>query len=810
MTTHLRLIFKRTGLVLIAFALVVGSIVIDPEPAKAANYEMMTGSYIGTGVAGNGISGLSFQPNLVYIKSTGATTNALKLSSMPANITSNLGAGADLTTTEITLTASGFTVGTNAAVNTSGVYYNYIAVGGSDCTSTGNFCVGGFTGNNGTRVLTTGFQPEVAIVKRSTAVGATFRTASMSANRGEYFTSTAAVTNGGLFTSFAATSFTVGSTNNANGGTYYWFAFGGSNVAEGTYTGNATDNRTLSGIVGFQTNALFVKNSTSATVNNRRAVFSTSKHFGDHSSYVADAVAIALNMVQSLDADGFQLGSGANTNENTFVHYWFALGGESLPAGSGTYTLTQGTYTGTGSSLSVTGLPFKPDLVLLKGEGSSSAVFRTSAMKGDATAQVSATVTTNMITSLTNDGFTIGTSGIVNTASVIYHWQAFGNAYDSETFSGSTDFAVGTYYGNAQDNRNITGTNFAPDVVVAKASGITTIFRTSSHVGDQSSFMTGSAAAANNIQAFNSDGFQIGSGTNVNNGSTISYWYAFKSGTNLRTGTYTGDNTDNRLLPVTSFRPTLVWVKANSAATAVSRPSTLSGDATQSLVTAANAAGRIKALNGGGFTLGTNAEANAGSTTHHYIAWRQALPETLSTSIVDSGGTVVPSPNFTMAATPAAFSCTSSSGSLGTSSQRLRISNMRISSSWSTSIAPTGGSTARWTNTGATRSYDFNDATSSGCLDGADSDSVAGQLQVSPSGATITPETDCAATNITLGSNQSFSEGSVNTITLATAATGADTACYWDITNVGLTQSIPIEQDADTYQLNMTITTVAS
>ncbi len=67
-------------------------------------------------------------------------------------------------------------------------------------------------------------------VKRSTAVAAHFRTASMPTNRTEFFTTTAADTTGSYIAASTSTGYTVGATDNANGGMYYYFAFRGGSI----------------------------------------------------------------------------------------------------------------------------------------------------------------------------------------------------------------------------------------------------------------------------------------------------------------------------------------------------------------------------------------------------------------------------------------------------------------------------------------------------------------------------------------------------------------------------------------------------
>lgn len=190
---------------------------------------------------------------------------------------------------------------------------------------------------------------------------------------------------------------------------------------------------------------------------------------------------------------------------------------------------------------------------------------------------------------------------------------------------------------------------------------------------------------------------------------------------------------------------------------------------------------------------------------------------TLSVDILDASRIGVGSPTIAMGAKSFSFDCqnagSSSTGTLGTGTQRLYVMNPSASTpnGWSVSLAPTAGATATWSNTGATKRFDFNDASGTGCTDGADTDTYSGQMTVNPSAGTVT--TDCAtctATGVTRGSSASYSEGSVNSVTLLTASAGASNPWRGYLTGVGISQSIPAEQLPDSsYSLNMTMTVVA-
>ncbi len=180
------------------------------------------------------------------------------------------------------------------------------------------------------------------------------------------------------------------------------------------------------------------------------------------------------------------------------------------------------------------------------------------------------------------------------------------------------------------------------------------------------------------------------------------------------------------------------------------------------------------------------------------------------TDIVDSGGTPIANPSVTMSPAVKDVACNSSSGTLGTSSERLRVVNHSANIPWSMSIAATDGTNALWTDGSAL--FDFNDPSGApaGCSAGADADVYAGQLSFAFGSASISPESGCSSSGVTLGSNAGFNEGTLDSVTLASAGSSAETGCYWDIQGIDVAQSIPGGQPSGNYSLDLTVTVVAN
>ena len=219
----------------------------------------------------------------------------------------------------------------------------------------------------------------------------------------------------------------------------------------------------------------------------------------------------------------------------------------------------------------------------------------------------------------------------------------------------------------------------------------------------------------------------------------------------------------------------------------------------------------ITLLVGGG--LGTTSAVLASSTSN----FTQVInPGTLTIDIVDGSYATVSSPSVAMSAVTVGFSCQTSTGTFGTPTQQVYIKDpgATFTTSWSATLAASAP-TALWASTiHNTQKYDFNDPTTGGCADGADTDTYAGQLTVNPSVATLA-KGNClscsAATGMTKGSSAAFSEGVVDSITLLTAGTTSSPIGDWTLQGITLSQKIPAEQPAATdYAINFTLSIVVS
>ena len=603
----------------------------------AATYQMQTGYYVGSG-SSNEISGLGFTPEVVILKAdtAGGTGAIMKTIGMPKNNVAYLGvATADNTTAQIQFTPNGFIV-TGTLSDTVNNRYTWVAFSGSDCSAGGQLCVGRYTGDgNATQAVPTGFDPDLVIVKQSTAVLANWRSSSMPDNYAQFFSATLENSTGAYFTTLDATGFSVGATNNAVGGIYSYMAFKevAGVIDVGTYTGNTSDNRSIPD-VGFRPDWLFTKNA-NATVG---AVYSLNESYGDSSSYFADTANL-INAVQALESDGFQVGTSNTANGNGNTHYYAAFGGAVDHSAQGTFTAVSGTYVGDGNARVISNLGFAPDLVIVKASSTEQAVFSTSMMGGDSTAYLGV-ATANFaggITTLSPNGFTIGSHATVNTNGVEYVWTAYGNAWNPKTNTGSQDFVIGAYYGNGLDNRSITRLPFSPDFLTVKTSGATqAVWRSSEHVGDVSSYFHALADGANQIQSLTVDGFQIGTLANVNTAASLYWYFGFATGTNFAVGTYSGTGVAHNV--DTSFAPDHAWVKQTGAVQGVLRTASTTGATSFPFLNTALVQDALTGFYANGFSVGTGVEANTlGVNNYRYVVWADTTSRGTATYKTQTG-----------------------------------------------------------------------------------------------------------------------------------------------------------------------------
>ncbi|MEE8391143.1 MAG: LamG domain-containing protein, partial [Anaerolineae bacterium] len=294
-----------------------------------------------------------------------------------------------------------------------------------------------------------------------------------------------------------------------------------------------------------------------------------------------------------------------------------------------------GTYTGNGTSQSITGLGFQPDAVIVKRRGISHAFIRTSTMPSTKSKYIALAIniTGEGITSLDVDGFTVGNKPDVNLSAEEYHWIAF------KASAGSLD--LGNYVGNGT-GQTISGVGFQPEwVMVFPAVGLRSVQKTASMpAADSTNFDTG--LLPDRITGFTADGFTVGTDAEVSESGMAFHYMAFNAtAANFAEGSYEGDGLDDRSIAV-GFKPQYVVVTpgettevAVSVPAPVYRPESLTGDGSLNFRNSSSThlqANTIQALETNGFQVGSNAAVNADTKTFYWVAIK-ANPTTLYRSV---------------------------------------------------------------------------------------------------------------------------------------------------------------------------------
>lgn len=287
-----------------------------------------------------------------------------------------------------------------------------------------------------------------------------------------------------------------------------------------------------------------------------------------------------------------------------------------------------GSYAGTGAYQSITDVGFMPDFLLIMAENSQHCVWKTRHIKnsnsvyfGSATAD---DTTSTMILGLFSNGFSVGTSTLVNQASINFHYIAFKGKANA--------LSIGDYIGSGVDNKNVTDASkiaYTPYfVLIGGNAAVGRIYRCGGfHTGDSSILVGSGGNLANGIQNHIANGFQVGSGSTVNAASNIYHYFCLAElpKSCMKAGTYTGTGTEQTISGV-GFKPDFLLIKANG---------TTSGSESAGLWTSTMPEGNARRVTGiglatqritgthtDGFSVGTDNGFNETGFTFQYIAFK--------------------------------------------------------------------------------------------------------------------------------------------------------------------------------------------
>jgi len=250
-------------------------------------------------------------------------------------------------------------------------------------------------------------------------------------------------------------------------------------------------------------------------------------------------------------------------------------------------------YTGNGSTQSITGVNFQPDLVWIKGRSTAPDHFLFDVIRG-VTNSIRTNVTSptyteaQLLTAFGSDGFTVGTNGNLNASSQTFaswNWLAGGTGVSNtdgsitSTVSASTTsgFSIVTYSGNSTAGATIGhGLNSVPSMVIVKSitnaeswpvylKSVTTANNYYLYLNSTGALVT-SGGDRWSVGSNSSTLFGLGNdGTTNQSGQTyVAYCFAEKKGFS-KFGSYVGNGSTDGTFIYTGFKPAYVMIKRTDA-----------------------------------------------------------------------------------------------------------------------------------------------------------------------------------------------------------------------------------------------------
>ena len=284
----------------------------------------------------------------------------------------------------------------------------------------------------------------------------------------------------------------------------------------------------------------------------------------------------------------------------------------------GSAQLRTGVYDGAGHvPLMVTGLGFRPDVVLVKADLAVGGALATSTMPRGITKSLSdsGSLVTDGVVSLDEDGFTLtATSWRVNRKDTSYVWAAFRADPD--------ELVVGTYVGDGREGRYVGALNWRPALLFIVAEIAEPLHWRTAAMPTGTSFQAGETPLnQGRILDFDDGGFFLGAHPAVNAEGTTYHYVAFRERADgLDVGSYRGDGTPDRTVGPPGPAE-LVLLKPNSSTHLLFRPRALEGESTPYFFALPHAPDRIAPLGDDGVQVSAHPEVNAPDVEHYFARW---------------------------------------------------------------------------------------------------------------------------------------------------------------------------------------------
>ena len=251
-------------------------------------------------------------------------------------------------------------------------------------------------------------------------------------------------------------------------------------------------------------------------------------------------------------------------------------------------------YSGNGSTQSITGVGFQPDLLWQKSRSNAYGNMWFDAVRGASQRLMSNTTggesgtSPDSITSFDSDGFSLGADIAVNgngTTNVAWNWKANGagvantDGSISSTVSANTTsgFSIVSYSGGGSFGDTVGhGLNSVPAMIIVKCTSASSdwyIWQKNMGANDNqfmafnTSALQTSGATIFDVSAMSNTTFTLGTNIDVNgSGRTfVAYCFAEKKGFS-KFGSYIGNGSTDGTFVYTGFKPAFVIVKVTSSA----------------------------------------------------------------------------------------------------------------------------------------------------------------------------------------------------------------------------------------------------
>jgi hypothetical protein len=248
------------------------------------------------------------------------------------------------------------------------------------------------------------------------------------------------------------------------------------------------------------------------------------------------------------------------------------------------------TYTGTGATLSITGVGFQPDWVWTKGRSVAFSHYLFDSVRGTGKRLISNSTSNEDVSifgvsSFNSDGFTLGTdTGANNSGSTFVSWNWLASNTTTSNTSGSitstvsanttSGFSIVSYTGNGTSGATIGhGLGVTPKMFIIKARGASVNWRVyHSSIGNTAGLALNTTGGSDTNSGFfnntspTSTVFTVGDGSTVNtsSGTYIAYCFAEVKGYS-KFGSYTGNGSTDGTFVYTGFKPAFIMLKSSSS-----------------------------------------------------------------------------------------------------------------------------------------------------------------------------------------------------------------------------------------------------